>query len=170
MAEGEIAAVFKALAKEAAETARRISASVAKLTERTAEIEEANLAALARTDAKAAEAITAAGRGAGGTPPPTVVPSAGRTFVSTPWGTVYDVPAGWTSRVADNGKGLVFQKPGSTGNADLIRIMDPTPMYPNGYARVHNRYGQPVDVIGKPGSRSDTHIPAEYVGPWPSWP
>ena len=93
MARGEIAAVFKALAKEAAEAAQRISASVAKLTERTAEIEEANLADLARTDAKAAEAITAAGRSAEGTTPVTVVPSSGRTFVSTPWGTVYDIPA-----------------------------------------------------------------------------
>jgi hypothetical protein len=170
MAEGEIAAVFKALAKDAAETARRIAASVARLTERTAEIEEANLAALAGTDAKAAEAITAAGRKGGGTPPTNVVPSSGRTFVSTPWGAVYDVPAGWTSRMADNGKGLIFQKPGSTGNADLIRIMDPTPHYPNGYARVHNGYGQPVDVNGRPGSKADTHIPAEYAGPWPAWP
>ena len=170
MAEGELGAVFRALARDAAEAARKIAESAAKLAERTAEIEETNLAALAKTDAKAADAITAAGKKAGGTPPTNVLPSSGRTYVSTPWGAVYDVPAGWTSRVADNGKGLVFQKPGSVGNADMIRIMDPTPLYPNGYSRVHNGYGQPVDVNGKPGSKADTHIPAEYVGPWQSWP
>jgi hypothetical protein len=42
----------------------------------------------------------------------------------------------------------VFQKPGSAGNQDMIRILDPTASYPNGYARVHNEYGQPVDVNG----------------------
>jgi hypothetical protein len=64
----------------------------------------------------------------------------------------------------------VFQKPGSTGNKDMIRIMDPTARYPNGYARVYNEYGQPVDVNGKPKSRAETHVPAEYEGPWPAWP
>lgn len=90
--------------------------------------------------------------------------------MSTPQGTVYDIPKGWVGRVADNGKGIVYQKPGSAGNENMIRIMDPTPMYPKGYVRVHNRYGQPVDVFGKPGPRSDTHIPRDYVGPWPGWP
>jgi hypothetical protein len=167
---GELGAVFKGLARQAATTARNIAESAAKLAEKTARIEESNLAALGSSDAKAAEAITAAGKKGATVAATTVVPSSGRTFVSTPWGAVYDVPAGWTGRVADNGKGLVFQKPGSTGNADLIRIMDPTAQHPNGYARVHNQYGQPVDVNGKPGSKAATHIPAEYVGPWPAWP
>jgi hypothetical protein len=52
----------------------------------------------------------------------------------------------------------------------MIRIMDPTPMYPRGYVRVHNEYGQPVDVFGKPGSKATTHIPSDYEGPWPGWP
>jgi len=62
MGEGEIAAIFRALARDAAETARNISESVAKLTEKTAENEESNLAALLETDARAADKITAAGK------------------------------------------------------------------------------------------------------------
>ena len=75
-----------------------------------------------------------------------------------------------TSRVADNGKGIVYQQPGAVGNASMIRIMEPTPMYPQGYVRVHNKFGQPVDVYGKPGPQSATHIPRGYTGPWPGWP
>jgi hypothetical protein len=62
MAEGEIAAVFRALAKDAAETARNVADSVAKLTEKTAETEESNLAAILEADAKAADNIAAAGK------------------------------------------------------------------------------------------------------------
>ncbi|ROP37183.1 RHS repeat domain-containing protein [Saccharothrix texasensis] len=111
----------------------------------------------------AAQAAAKAGRAG-------VIPSSGRTFVATPQGTVYDVPKNWVGAPAANGKGIIYQRPGATANADMIRIMDPTPMYPNGYVRVHNKHGQPVDVNGKPGSKADTHIPAEYQGYWPSWP
>ena len=52
----------------------------------------------------------------------------------------------------------------------MIRIMEPTPLYPNGYVRVHDKHGQPVDLNGKPGSNPETHIPAECRGYWPSWP
>lgn len=98
------------------------------------------------------------------------VTSSGKTFVTTPQGMTYEIPAGWKGRVADNGKGLVFQKPGSTGNANMIRIMDPTPKYPNGYVRFFNDGGQPLDVFRKPGSKAATHIPSEYRGPWVGWP
>ena len=70
-----------------------------------------------------------------------------------------DIPQGWAPRVADNGKGVVFQRPGATGNADMIRVMDPTPRYPTGYIRIHNSSGQPVDLAGKTGPASATHIP-----------
>jgi hypothetical protein len=99
-----------------------------------------------------------------------IIPSSGKTFVAAPGGVIYDVPAQWTSRVADNGKGIVYQQPGAVGNASMIRIMEPTPMYPQGYVRVHNKFGQPVDVYGKPGPQSATHIPRGYTGPWPGWP
>ena len=99
-----------------------------------------------------------------------VIPSSGRTFVGTPRGTVYDVPQGWAPRVADNGRGVVYQRPGASGNADMIRIMDPTSKYPNGYVRYYTDHGQPLDVFGKPGPASATHIPQDYQGPWPGWP
>lgn len=52
----------------------------------------------------------------------------------------------------------------------MIRIMEPTARYPDGYVRVYNSGGQPVDVFGKPGPPSTTHIPETYRGPWPGWP
>ncbi|WP_028849826.1 hypothetical protein [Thermocrispum municipale] len=74
---------------------------------------------------------------------------------------------GWVKRTADNGKGVVYQRPGATGNADMIRIMDPTPRYPHGYVRFYNSHGQPINLDGKPGSRADTHIPIDPNGNYP---
>jgi RHS repeat-associated protein len=104
---------------------------------------------------------------------PQTVPSSGKLFVATGRGTVYDIPEGWVGRVADNGKGLVFQPRGAVGNQDAIRIMEPTAKYPEGYVRVYNSAppnGQPIDVFGKPGPQSVTHISQLYRGPWPAWP
>lgn len=52
----------------------------------------------------------------------------------------------------------------------MIRIMDPTSQYPSGYMRYYNQHGQPLDVLGKPGSQAITHIPLDYQGPIPGWP
>ena len=48
--------------------------------------------------------------------------SSPRTFVGTPRGTAYDIPQGWAPRVAENGKWIVYQRPGASGNADMIPI------------------------------------------------
>lgn len=101
---------------------------------------------------------------------PEAVEGSSRVFVGTLRGTIYDTPEGWVHRVADNGKGSVYQRAGAEGNADMIRIMEPTARYPLGYARVYNSGGQPVDVFGKPGPPATTHIPESYRGPWPGWP
>jgi hypothetical protein len=81
-----------------------------------------------------------------------------------------NVPADWKGRAADNSRGVIYQKPGSFGNADSIRIMRPTSSYPQGYLRYYNGLGQPLDVDGQPGSPAVTHIPLDYSGPWPGWP
>ncbi|WP_417556219.1 RHS repeat-associated core domain-containing protein [Microbacterium sp.] len=77
------------------------------------------------------------------------------------------VPKEWSQRTADNGKGTVWQKPGSEGNADSVRVMEPTTRYPDGYVRFYNKYGQPVGPNGKPGPPSETHIPRFPDGSYP---
>jgi hypothetical protein len=96
----------------------------------------------------------------------------GRTFVTTPRGTTFDIPEGYVGREADNGAGIVFQEPGAPGNAGSIRIMEPTAQYPDGYFRYYNSEGngQALDVNGKPGPPSTTHIPENYIGPVLEWP
>jgi RHS repeat-associated protein len=74
---------------------------------------------------------------------------------------------GWQGQLADNGKGWVWQRPGAPGNADMMRVMDPTPQYPNGYVRFYNGSGQPLGLDGKPGPNSATHIPRNPDGSWP---
>jgi hypothetical protein len=59
---------------------------------------------------------------------------------------------GWSSRTADNGKGTVWQKPGSSGDSNSVRVMEPgaDPRYPNGYVKFTNENNQPVKLDGKP--------------------
>lgn len=54
-------------------------------------------------------------------------------FVTTPRGTTFDIPS-WAAREADNGKGIVYQRPRAEGIVDSIRIMEPT-------ARRRRRWG-----------------------------
>lgn len=77
------------------------------------------------------------------------------------------IPSDWVARVADNGKGIVYQEVGAEGNANSIRIMEPTAEYPMGYLRYYNNYGQPLDINGQPGDLASTYIPLDYNGPIP---
>jgi hypothetical protein len=77
------------------------------------------------------------------------------------------VKPGWTARTADNGKGTVYQAPDAAGNANMVRVMDSTPQYPNGYVRFYNEQGQPIGLNGKPGPNSETHIPRSQDGTYP---
>jgi hypothetical protein len=94
------------------------------------------------------------------------------SFITTASGTTVRIPHGWVVRVADNGKGLVAQAPGAAGNANMIRIMDATTQYPQGYVRYYNAFGQPVNPLtGKPGSLAQTHIDlSTFVGQWMGFP
>ena len=83
-------------------------------------------------------------------------------FVVPSSGKVVPIPQGWVGRVADNGAGIIYQRPGATSSADMIRIMDPALRYPQGYVRYYNNRGQPLDLSGKPGDRASTHIPLDY--------
>ena len=103
----------------------------------------------------------AGGSPRGGPPPPAPVPHA---TPRRPDGRPAGVPATWAASNAANGKGRVWQRPGSKGNADTIRIMNPTERYPSGYARFYNQHGQPIRRDGKPGPRSETHIPVRKDG------
>ncbi len=77
----------------------------------------------------------------------------------------HPVPDTYTAVRADNGKGWVFREPGTTGNANTIRVMEPVTsgkyQYPNGYVRVYDRFGQVLDGSGNPGLNKspDTHFP-----------
>jgi len=85
----------------------------------------------------------------------------GRLVVSTPQGYNIPVPVGWVAREADNGAGIVYQRPGAVGNADSVRIMDQTVDYPEGYLTYYNDRGQPLDAqgsSGNPAGRAATHL------------
>lgn len=88
-------------------------------------------------------------------PPPSVLPPG--------------VKPGWVARPADNGKGTVYQKPGSPGDSNSVRIMEPgaDPRYPHGYVKFTNEHNQPITLDGKPGPRAETHIPRNPDGSYP---
>lgn len=73
----------------------------------------------------------------------------------------------WDGRVSNNGNGRVWQRPGAQGNADSVRIQDPTSKYPDGYVRFYNKDGQPIDLEGKPTGPDKTHIPVNPDGTYP---
>jgi RHS repeat-associated protein len=79
------------------------------------------------------------------------------------------VPSGFNSRVADNQRGIVYQRPGAVGNADQVRIMEPNARYPEGYVRYYNSEGQPLDAAGEIGTTATSHIPLDGVSGAPGY-
>lgn len=80
----------------------------------------------------------------------------GRLFVNTAEGHTVPVPDNFVARVADNGQGLVYQEAGAVDNANMVRIMDPTARYPQGYMVYYNSNNQALDAAGNIASRA-TH-------------
>ena len=99
-----------------------------------------------------------------GTPRATVngvpQPVAEGEIVVAPNGTAIRIPAGYVAEAAENGNGIVYRPAGSTGDANTIRIMGPDKMNPNGYAKVFNSAGQPIDpsTLKQGTSRAAQHI------------
>lgn len=73
------------------------------------------------------------------------------------------IPPNYTSGPSRSGGGTVYQQPGSTGNANSVRVMPPgaNPDYPNGYWIKYNDAGHPINpATGKQAaSRQDYHVP-----------
>ncbi|HSX44454.1 MAG TPA: RHS repeat-associated core domain-containing protein [Candidatus Saccharimonadales bacterium] len=83
-----------------------------------------------------------------------------------------NIPSNYVATRADNNSGWVFRPPGSSGNANIIRVGEPDGANPTGYIRVYNSNGQPVTSEGLPGPNADTHLPIsdEDIFDFPEFP
>jgi hypothetical protein len=71
----------------------------------------------------------------------------------------YEIPPNYVAQPANNGQGWVFRAPGTTGNADIVRVAEEDVQNPTGYVRYYNSGGQPLNWAGKPGPDDETHLP-----------
>jgi len=73
-----------------------------------------------------------------------------------------------------NRNGITIREPGTTGEANTIRIMFGDAANPNGSAVIYSEYGKPIDYRtgGSPATRADWHIPGgnkEPIQGLPAW-
>jgi NAD(P)H-dependent flavin oxidoreductase YrpB (nitropropane dioxygenase family) len=61
----------------------------------------------------------------------------------------FNIPSSYVGEPA-KGNGWVFREPGTTGDPNTIRVMEPNSSSPNGYVRVYNSYGIPNDFSREP--------------------
>ncbi len=68
---------------------------------------------------------------------------------------------GYDLEPVQNRNGITIREPGTTGEANTIRIMFGDKANPNGSAVIYDEYGKPIDYrTGKvPATRADWHIP-----------
>jgi hypothetical protein len=103
---------------------------------------------------------------AGGLGPRTRIPWS--RYIGRPQGAPIRIPEGWEGRISNNGKGVVFQRPGSSGNANSIRISDPDSKNPNGSLRYYDSGGRPLDINGNRSmDPAATHIDLNRREPLP---
>ena len=114
--------------------------------------------------------LESATKESGSLPPRVTGRSDGKIFVTTSGGTTYDIPASWVEHEAENGKGIVYHEPGATGNANSIRIMEPTAQYPKGYVRYYHKHGQPWTSTGSLAPPARRRFQATTRAPIPGWP
>jgi RHS repeat-associated protein len=71
------------------------------------------------------------------------------------------VPDHYELELSDKRNGFVLRPPGTSGDANTIRIMPPTPQYPDGYWILRNSRNQPVNIsTGNPArDKSEWHVP-----------
>jgi hypothetical protein len=80
------------------------------------------------------------------------------------------IPPDYIAEPAENGRGWVFRAPGSSGNANIVRVGEADSQNPTGYVRYHDSYGQPLNAQGSPlASRADTHLPLRDDPDDPDW-
>ena len=79
-----------------------------------------------------------------------------------------EVPSDYYASPSRNGNGWVFRPDGSTNDDNAIRIMEKgaDPQYPNGYFRLYDAKGIPIDGDGTPlgnygVGQEDTHFPLD---------
>lgn len=108
-------------------------------------------------------AVTVPSGSVGG--PGSPIPGSPR-FIAPADGPAVEIPPGYVGRVADNGRGQVWQPVGATGNGNQVRVMDPpvgAPPGAPGYGRIYNPVGQPINIrTGKPDSNANTHPPLTW--------
>ena len=72
-----------------------------------------------------------------------------------------------------NEQGYILREPGTTGDANTIRISEPDARNPNGSLKYYNAEGQPLNPeTGQSGTRGETHVQPGYQGEYknlPSW-
>jgi hypothetical protein len=81
-----------------------------------------------------------------------------------------DIPEGWVAERTRKDTGWIYRKPGTEGNEGIVRIMEPTDRYPEGYVVYYSKTGQPLSPTGAQGSRSNWHRPIGDHDPPPGWP
>jgi hypothetical protein len=79
-----------------------------------------------------------------------------------------EIPSDYYASPSKNGNGWVFRPEGSTNDDNAIRVMEKgaDPQYPNGYYRLYDSKGIPVDGDGTPLGNSgvgqaETHFPLD---------